>query len=173
MIEKVREYLGIEKKFFELCEKGMESDNLNLYDLEYLPRNKTLRLFIMDPKTQTALIEDCVRVDKAFDQWIENIDWIPDDLVLEVSSPGVYRKLKTRGHFELCQKQMIKLGLSKVFEKESIELDMLKKLKKRKYIVELLEVGAEEIVVDVEGSHLTIPFSLINKANLELRSVAG
>lgn len=91
---------GLEKKFFDLVRGVVEEQGYILYDLEYIAGQKTLRLYIMDAKTQTAVIEDCVQVDHALTEPFEANDWIPEDIVLEVSSPGVYRKLKSKEHFE-------------------------------------------------------------------------
>ena len=58
---------NLEQKFFELTEKIVHENNYALYDVEYHSGSSTLRVFIMDPETKTAVIEDCVKVDRAFD----------------------------------------------------------------------------------------------------------
>ncbi len=105
----VIERKGLEKKFFELVEGVVQGEGYTLYDLEYLAPQKLLRLYIMNPETQTAVIEDCVQVDRALTEPFEKNDWIPEDVVLEVSSPGIYRKLRSREHFEWSLEQRISL----------------------------------------------------------------
>ena len=104
---------GIEGKFYELCMEVVSSVNLSLYDMEFVKSNKTLRLYIMNENTNTATLEECVSVDRAFSPFIESHAWIPESLVLEVSSPGMFRKLKTYNHFVKAQGAMIDLYLSK------------------------------------------------------------
>ena len=100
---------GLEKKFFELVQDVVKGEGYELYDLEYLTGQKLLRLYIMDPETQTVVIEDCVQVDRALTEPFEQNDWIPEDVVLEVSSPGIYRKLRNKQHFEWSLEKRIAL----------------------------------------------------------------
>ena len=60
---------NLEQKFFDLTEKIVKENSYALYDVEYLSGSSTLRVFIMDPKTKTAVIEDCIKVDRAFDPY--------------------------------------------------------------------------------------------------------
>ena len=89
-----------EQKYTELAMKIVAECDLELYDLEFVQGSSTLRVFIRDPKTNTAEIDDCVKVDRAFSPYCEDLEWIPDNFILEVSSPGVYRSLKRLDHFE-------------------------------------------------------------------------
>ena len=114
---------GVEQKFFELTSKIVDSFGYGLYDMEYVAGSSTLRVFIMDLETKTAVIEDCVKVDRAFDEFVESESWIPNDFVLEVSSPGMYRKIKTYKHFEMAIGQIISVTiLGKLDEGQAIEL---------------------------------------------------
>jgi len=91
---------GLEQKFFEACEGVVHECGYLLYDFEYLNSQKLLRVFIMDEASSSAVIDDCVKVDRALSPVFEENDWIPEDITLEVSSPGIYRKLKTRQHYD-------------------------------------------------------------------------
>jgi ribosome maturation factor RimP len=82
----------LEQKFYDLSTKVVDNLGYKLYDLEYISSQALLRIYIMDPATSSALIEDCVKVDKAFDEHIDQ-SWIPE-FTLEVSSPGMYRKIR-------------------------------------------------------------------------------
>ncbi|MBP9673975.1 MAG: hypothetical protein KBD63_02685 [Bacteriovoracaceae bacterium] len=61
----------LEQKFFELCNLVVQEQGLCLYDLFYNASSALLRLFIMNKKTGTALIEDCVKVDSALSPYFE------------------------------------------------------------------------------------------------------
>ena len=56
----VKNRIGVEKKFWELCLSVVQEQGLALYDLEFLPGQKLLRLYIMNPETKSAVIEDCI-----------------------------------------------------------------------------------------------------------------
>ena len=111
---------GIEEKFFTICCEVVKENGYVLYDMDYIIGSTTLRLFIMDPNTNTALIEDCVKVDRALSPFFEE-DWVPESIVLEVSSPGVYRPLKTLSHFEAVKNEYILLNLDKPLATEDFD----------------------------------------------------
>ena len=100
---------GIEKKFFEMCLECVEAQGLELYDLEYIKGQKTLRLFIMNKETKTANLDDCILVDRSLTPYFEENTWIPEDVTLEVSSPGIYKKLRLKEHFEMVLGERVKL----------------------------------------------------------------
>jgi ribosome maturation factor RimP len=161
---------GIEKRFFDLCFKVVESENLSLYDMEYIPGQSELRVFIQDEKTGTALIEDCVRVDRAFTPYIEAEEWMPESLTLQVSSPGLYRKLRTLEHFQSAVGKMILVTIKKKLEPEDVESDDIaskKLLGEKKFIGKLLQVEDSEIVLETEELKVKIKFENIKRSNLE------
>ncbi|MCB9091043.1 MAG: hypothetical protein H6621_11630 [Halobacteriovoraceae bacterium] len=145
---------GLEQKFFELCYPVVAELNYTLYDMDYLNGQKLLRLFIMDDKTQTAVIEDCVKVDRELTPFFENNEWIPEDIVLEVSSPGLYRKLRTLQHFEWSIGERIAVKYRGELELTE-ELKKEKALKNKVLVGEVKEIqpqgdGNFEIIFDVE-----------------------
>ncbi len=152
---------GLEKKFYEVCEKVVSEAGLEVYDLNYVTGNTTLKLFIRDPKTDTAVIEDCMKIDRALTPYFEE-DWVPDDLVLEVSSPGMFRDLKTLAHFKQSVGSRVKLKLMGQND------ELMKTLKGQKQVTgELKSVNDEKLALDVDGKNLELNFIDIKKANLE------
>ena len=152
----------IEKKFFEKCNPIIEAEGLETYDLSYVQGSTTLKIFIQNPVTKTALIEDCVRVDHALDVVFAE-DWVPDSIVLEVSSPGVFRQLKTKRHFEQAQGEWIAVTLN-----EEIEYAAAGKAKKmRNFRAKLIGLTEEELKFQVEDAQLNINANKIKKATLD------
>lgn len=157
------ERTGMEKRFFELCERVIPEQGLELYDLDYLPGSGELRVFIRNPQTQTAQLEDCMRVDRALSPSLEE-DWTPEKLTLEVSSPGLFRPLRTVAHFQETVGEMVSLQLAQKLEDEGLS----KATKSTKKIVALLkEVAPEGIKIELEGQVVSLAFDQIKKANLE------
>jgi ribosome maturation factor RimP len=158
---------GLEKKFFLLCEPVVQEAGYRLYDLEYVASQKLVRLFIQNPHTGTALIEDCVKVDNALSIPFENEDWIPAEVVLEVSSPGVFRHLNSLEHFKLSLGEIIAVTISGVIPEEQL-VGAPKGLKgEKKFRGKLLEVNEEKIVVEIKNFKLSLDYKQIKKANLD------
>lgn len=156
---------NLEQKFFELTEKIVHENNYALYDVEYHSGSSTLRVFIMDPETKTAVIEDCVKVDRAFDPYCETESWIPEDFTLEVSSPGVYRNIRSKQHFESALGEIISVTLSGQLRQD---LDLPNKIKKNKKLRgKLLKLENEHIELEVEQAPVQIPFEVLKKASLD------
>ena len=149
---------GLELRFLELCEPVVEAQGLVLYDLEYIAASGVLRIYIMNMVSKTADLDDCVGVDRALSPYIEQESWIPDGLTLEVSSPGVYRSLKQKKHFDWAQDQKISVVLNKKIPNCS-----------GKKITGWLR-AAFEAGVNIETDNFTcdVKFEDIKKVNLEL-----
>ncbi|RLA64956.1 MAG: hypothetical protein DRQ88_09665 [Epsilonproteobacteria bacterium] len=159
------EKTGIELKFYDLCQKVVEEQNLKLYDMEYLLGSGELRVFIIDEKTGSAVIDDCVRVDRAFDPYLEE-DWVPQTLTLQVSSPGVFRKLKTREHFVSAIGEKVKLQFSK--QLGDLVPEAPKEIAGDKKVICLLEdVIEDKLSLKYKEFVFGVPFGEIKKANLE------
>ncbi len=77
-----------------ISEQGCE-----LYDIEYVKEggDRILRLYI--DKDGGVDLNDCERVSRASEAVLDDKDPIPAAYVLEVSSPGIERKLKKDSHY--------------------------------------------------------------------------
>jgi ribosome maturation factor RimP len=158
---------GLELKFQELCRPIVEGCGLILYHLEYHTGSKLLRLYVMNPQTQSAVIEDCVKVDHALSEPFEKEDWIPKEVTLEVSSPGVYRPLSEMKHFEMSLNQMVAITITGQLPETLNPKLKPNKLKQKKYRGTLQHVASEYVELKEENEKLTIPFELIKKAQLD------
>lgn len=168
-----QERSGLEKKFFLMCEPVVQEAGYRLYDLEYVATQKLLRLYIQDPRTGSALIEDCVKVDHALTAPFETETWIPEDVVLEVSSPGVYRHLANLEHFKMSIGEMIAVVIMGQLSEEQTT-DAPKGIKgEKKFRGKLLEAGAEDFTIEVKNFPLKLTYKQVKKANLDpdLKSV--
>lgn len=162
-----RKRSGLGEKFHQLAKKVVSECGYILYDDDYIAGSSTLRVYIMDEKSHTAVIEDCIKVDRAFTPHCETLEWIPNDFVLEVSSPGVFRTLKTKEHFQSSLKEMVLLQLnSNLVVDETVSLSK-SVLKNKKIRCEISNVFDEELEIVVEDQKLRVPFLQIKKANLD------
>ncbi len=78
----------------KLLEPIMEENNFELVDVEYVKEagNWYLRAYI--DKEGGITINDCELVNRTLSDIMDKEDFIPDAYILEVSSPGLGRKLK-------------------------------------------------------------------------------
>ena len=86
-------------KITQLLTPVIEAQGVSLYDLEFLKEggSKILRLYI--DKAEGVDLDDCERVSRAAEAELDANDPIPDAYDLEVSSPGVERKLSKPEHY--------------------------------------------------------------------------
>jgi len=153
------DYSQLEKKLLELTQEVINTTELELYDFEYIKGSKTLRVYVCNKETKNAVIEDCILVDKAFTDFVEAADWIPEDFVLEVSSPGVYRNLKTKEHFEAALGDGIEI---------KFKPGLAGKYKAKKIVNGKLENFDDDFLnIDTGKDHLKVEFNDLLKANLD------
>ncbi len=158
---------GLEKKFYDLCFKIVTDNGYKLYDLEWHSGSGELRLFIMDPKTGSAVIDDCATIDRALSPFIEAETWMPDNLVLEVSSPGLFRSLTSVEHFQMIEGLEASLTLFKNISEEqcpTLPKAFRNNMKPKVKIMKATETGVD---VELKEVQFHIPYEQIKKANLE------
>lgn len=162
-----QERTGLEKKFFLMCEPVVQEAGYRLYDLQYVVGQKLLRLFIQDPRTGSALIEDCVKVDHALSPAFESETWIPEEVVLEVSSPGVYRHISTMEHFKMSIGEMVAVTIMGQLD-EAQTTGAPKGIKgEKKFRGKLIEVTPEDFTLEVKAFPLKLTYKQVKKINLD------
>ncbi len=95
-------------------------------------------------------MEDCVAVNRRVGLLLDAEDPIPGSYRLEVSSPGLTRRLKTAEEFAHFSGRWIKIRCSDRF-----------------YRGILAGIEGEDVIVNIEGSEVRIPLQAIVKANLD------
>lgn len=168
-----QERTGLEKKFYLMCEPVVQEAGYRLYDLEYISTQKLLRLYIQNPSTGSALIEDCVKVDNALSPSFESETWIPDDVVLEVSSPGVYRHISHLEHFKMSIGEIIAVVIMGQLSEDQVKNAPKGISGEKKFRGKLREVGAEDFTMEVKNFPLKLTYKQVKKVNLDpdLKSV--
>jgi ribosome maturation factor RimP len=168
-----QERTGLEKKFLHMCEPVVQEAGYRLYDLEYVVTQKVLRLYIQDPRTGSAVIDDCVKVDNALSPAFETETWIPEDVVLEVSSPGVYRHISNLEHFKMSIGEMVAVIIMGQLSEDQVK-DAPKGIKgEKKFRGKLLNVSEQDFTIEVKNYPLKLTYKQTKKVNLDpdLKSV--
>lgn len=98
------------RALIELLEPPLEALGYELVDLEArVGRNGLLRLYIDKPSG--VAVSDCELVSRQIGALLDVEDPLPGSYVLEVSSPGLDRRLRTLEHFERFRDETIKVEL--------------------------------------------------------------
>ena len=88
------------KLAFEIGDAIAEKMDISVIDVEFKKEagKQYLRIFI--DKEKGVGIDDCEVFSKAFEEEFDRLDPIKTEYTLEVSSPGLERKLKTQREFD-------------------------------------------------------------------------
>ena len=123
----------IESRTEDLVMPIIESGGYQLWDTEYVKEGSDYYLRVYADKEGGITIDDCVLISRALEAKLDQEDFIDEAYILEVSSPGLTRKLKKDRDFErsIGRKVLVKLykaenggkeftGILKSFDKENV-----------------------------------------------------
>ena len=137
-----------------LLEPTIDGLGYELADLEVSlgGKNGFMRVFIDSP--DGIGLDDCEKVSLAVSAILDVEDPLPGHYDLEVSSPGLDRKLTKVEHFQRFQGEIVKVKMR--FPVEG----------RRRFRGTLVSSDDENIVVDVDGIEHTLPVANIDTARL-------
>ena len=139
-----------------LAEPLLKERVMELVDLEVtrLGSRLLVRLFV-DHREGGITVEDCAELNREFSRVLDVEDLIPESYILEVSSPGLNRRLKKLKDFQR-------------FLQAKVKVETFAKLSgRRRFRGVLLEADEREITVECNGEPVKIPLAGIQRANLE------
>ena len=111
-----------------------------------------LRIYIDKP--EGIGVEDCEKVSLAVSALLDVEDPVPGHYDLEVSSPGLDRKLTKPEHFQRFEGKVIKVQMRFPIEG------------RRRFRGPLVSSNEENIVVEVDGESHSLPLATIDTARL-------
>ena len=146
-----------EQKIISLLSDPLKIAGFDLIEVKVgmLNAQKTIQLYIDSPNS--IQIDDCANVNQITKNIFGKTNQYYKDYVLEVSSPGIFRKLKTPDHFKSSTGKRIKVHLQKKIEGLMTVTGDLQKCDEETICIQR----------DTNGSDMIIPYSLISRANLE------
>ncbi len=135
----------LESNIRELVEPIINNLGYQVYDVIYEKEGKDnyLRIFIDNDKQIN--IKDCEKVNSAINDILDEKDYIKSQYFLEVSSPGLERRIRSEEHLQMFKNSKIELHLYKAIEKEKIISGILKDFDKNSIYIETEE---KEISID-------------------------
>jgi len=131
----------------------LKNQNLDLVDLiyRYEGRDLVLRLMVDKPEGGITLGE-CACLNNEISRILDEKDILQQRYVLEVSSPGLDRPLKTKNDFLRCINKTVRFFLNEAINGR-LELDGI-----------ITEVRDDSVYIDISGKTLEVPLSKITKA---------
>jgi len=140
-----------------MLEPAITALGYTLWGIEYVPQGKHSLLRVYLDKKGGIDIEDCAQASRQISSILDVEDPISGEYTLEVSSPGIDRVLFNLDQFREYLGWYVQLRLTENFEN------------RRKFAGQLKAIVDDEIVLIIGDEEYTIPYELIEKANLESR----
>ena len=129
----------IEEKVEQLVKDPIEKLGYSLYDVEYVKEGPEYYLRIYIDKESGIDINDCEKVSNEINEILDKADYIKEQYYLEVSSPGIERKLRKDKHLEQNISKNVEI---KLFKKDNNE--------KKEYTGKLKAFNQEEIIIGTD-----------------------
>ena len=166
----------LENKVVELFESILEPKGFRIVDLDCRVSGKSLvRVFIdrtvepsnvansggvkiVSPKRPIVLLDDCAEASRLCSAALETEatqGFFPGPFDLEVSSPGLDRRLRLKSDFEQMGGRKVKLKLLQRIEGKGANVTG-----------EILRVDGANLVVKLDKDDVVIPFQNIKQANV-------
>ena len=144
-------------RIWELVAPLTQTEGIEIVDIELRhegSRNgRVLRLYL--DKEGGPTMEDLSRVSREVSDLLDTHDVVDGAYTLEVSSPGINRPLKRPEHFARFVGKTVRVRTREVVNG------------RRSFLGQLLEVSADKISLNQDGTRCEIPFALIEKSNYE------
>lgn len=152
MAEEIRK--EVQRRVEDIADSLLKDEGLELVDLEYRREGRrwVLRLFI--DKEGGVTVENCATVSRELGDILDAKDAIPEAYVLEVSSPGLNRRVRKREDFSRFVGRKVEVRLTALRDG------------RRKMVGTILGVEGEAVVVAAPEATYTIALEDIARATL-------
>jgi ribosome maturation factor RimP len=141
-------------ELYKLLEPTVERLGYELSDLDVRLGGKGGLLRLTIDKPEGISLDDCEKVSRAVSALLDVEDPVKSEYNLEVSSPGLDRKLTKVQHFQRFKGETLKVTMR--FPLEG----------RRRFRGTLLSSDDKNIVVEVDGESHSLPLSMIDTARL-------
>ncbi len=148
-----------EAKAEEILTPIAEAEGVSVYDVEYVKEGGEFYLRGYIDRPDGVNIQDCENVSRRFSDELDKADFIEDPYTLEVSSPGLGRKLTKDRHLKnsICQEVEVKFykpvngqkelsGILKNFDDKTITIT---DSKDNDVIIERTDVAVVRLTLDI------------------------
>ncbi len=148
------EYQLVLTDFINTLTKSLHSE---LVELKIIRRGKVIHIeAYVDKESGRINLDECSKINRSLSQYIEEKNLIAEDYVVEVSSPGLDRPLKTKKDFSRVKGFQVRCHLN----------EMVKG--KKEYSGVILDVNDQAICIENKKTKVEIQYNTIHKAVLIL-----
>ncbi|HTM07940.1 MAG TPA: ribosome maturation factor RimP [Verrucomicrobiae bacterium] len=144
-------------RIWEMAGPVAAGEGMEIVDVEFRREGsragKVLRIFL--DKEGGPTLEDLTRISRRLNEIFDEGLQVEGSYVLEVSSPGINRALKTPEHFARFIGKRVRVRTRDLIEG------------RRSFLGTLKEATPGEIVVETDGRDYRIAYAVIEKANYE------
>ena len=144
----------IRQQLEQLAEALLASEGMELVDLEYRRQGRRWMLRLFVDKDGGVTLDDCANISRELGDLLDVKDVIPQAYVLEVSSPGLNRRLRKKEDFSRFAGQKVRLRLVAPIDG------------RQKSVGELEGDEDESVVVAAPEGRFSVALTDIAKANL-------
>ena len=139
----------------KLIEPVVQELGCELWGIEKLQQGRQVVLKIYIESANGINVDDCARVSRQVSAILDVEDPIPGEYMLEVSSPGVERRLFKPEHFNVCKGEKVQITLRQAFDG------------RRKFKGLLCGLEDEEVVIRVDDAQeIVLPMDSIERARV-------
>lgn len=136
-----------------LIEDFLKKQNLDLVDLIYRYEGKDLVLRVLADRPQGGItLDDCAYLNNEISRMLDEKDILQQRYILEVSSPGLDRPLKSRNDFLRCINRKVRVFLNEPINGKS-ELEGV-----------ITEVKDDSVYIVINKESIEVPLSKVAKA---------
>ena len=141
-------------KLNDLIRPVVEGLGCELWGIENLSmgRHSTLKIYIDSPRGID--IEDCARISRQVGSLLDVEDPVAGEYTLEVSSPGLDRRLFQLEQYPAFVGSDIQVRLKRPFDG------------RRKFSGQLRGVEGDEVVIGIDDEEIIFPYEEIERANI-------
>ena len=139
----------------KLIEPVVQELGCELWGIEKLQQGRQVVLKIYIESADGINVDDCARVSRQVSAILDVEDPISGEYMLEVSSPGVERRLFKPEHFNVCKGEKVQITLRQAFDG------------RRKFKGLLCGLEDEEVVIRVDDAQeIVLPMDSIERARV-------
>ena len=113
---------GVAQRVWEMCAPLAQELGLSLWDVQFVKEGAEWFLRVFIDKEGGVSIDDCVDMTHALSPVLDREDPIPQEYLLEVSSPGLERRLSRPEHFAAWLGRPVRVRLIRPLEDGRREL---------------------------------------------------
>lgn len=146
---------GKERQLLDALSPRAEAEGVEIVTVEVAGAKKapTIRVFIDTP--DGVGFDELASAQAWINAIMDELDPFPGAYTLEVSSPGIDRPLRTLEHFARFAGQTAVVKISRPLDGRS------------SFSGAIVSAEGDEVVLDVDGEHVPIPFDGIKRARLK------